>query len=424
MRKRGKEKRLLIALFVVFIITGIMNNTLGCDCSAPQPSACHYCDDGLWYDMCEGDCLYCGPGQHCYPDESVCDDFEICGQSGNCEACREWTAGAGIGGFYEATDAFICDCCPQISVFYDDDSWVDASGSDTPSDTIVYSWSASGGTWEVNNESTFQWTAPPTLGDIVITVTVNDLPASMTDPCPGSTRDDSAPGEITDTATVILPPGCSTGTQSVTLSSSKVAPTECGTIDGCGVTSSPTYNPQISVDALYNQGNWVFSVVAQVGIPSGPCPSNYINIVDGGETAITEDNYCTIVNSFKNSGGCPRIGENRFSNTACVTQHEDSHYTQFQEQLAIEATALMAKDSVSNMAIVCSDPATKTCQAAKTARESAIRNDVQIAYQNAINNADDEEPAISAARACFEAIADNICDHAANENWNSCEHCD
>jgi hypothetical protein len=53
----------------------------------------------------------------------------------------------------------------------------------------------------------------------------------------------------------------------------------------------------------------------------------------------------------------------------------------------------------------------------------AIIADVLTAYNNARNNAGDDERAVAAARECFEGIADKICDHATSEEWESCEHC-
>ncbi|MEK6706087.1 MAG: hypothetical protein AABZ06_09885 [Bdellovibrionota bacterium] len=169
-------------------------------------------------------------------------------------------------------------------------------------------------------------------------------------------------------------------------------------------------NFSYSVNARYDNSQcaWVFDVQASAEAPTGTCSSNYINVVNGNEAGITEDNYDIIVYGFRNLNGCIGTGGNMFSNSVCSAQHEDNHFQQFVQELEDERVKFLTKPSMSDMPIVCGDSSTETCQNAVTARFTAIYTDILIAYATAFDLAHDENKAEEAARECNEGIADIV----------------
>jgi hypothetical protein len=169
-------------------------------------------------------------------------------------------------------------------------------------------------------------------------------------------------------------------------------------------------NFSYSINARYdnNQCAWVFDVQASAEVPTGTCPSNYINVVNGNEAGITKDNYNVIVYGFRYMNGCIRTGGNTYSNSVCSAQHEHNHFEQFVEQLELQRVIFLGNPSMSDMPIVCGDSSTETCQNAKAARFAAIYADILSAYATAYANAHNENEAEAAARECFQGIADIV----------------
>ena len=58
-----------------------------------------------------------------------------------------------------------------------------------------------------SNAPNFNWTEPPCVQEVTIELDVDDVPNSMDDPCPYSSRNDSSK-DFQGTSTVSLPDGC------------------------------------------------------------------------------------------------------------------------------------------------------------------------------------------------------------------------
>ncbi len=284
---------------------------------------------------------------------------------------------------------------------------------------------AGAGTPPYSYDEDFTWTAPPCTGPVSIVLLADDVPDPMQNVCPDSSSERDDPYIVrSGTSTVSLPQGCSTGTKSAIFTASKVAPTPCPKIIECGCIENPR-NHDFVIEAAYNSCKWSFQVTMGADVPCGPCTSNYINIKNGNEPELTEENYCAVVEAFTTDSGCVQWMDDTFSNTECVTMHEDEHYKILEEQLAIHRVIFLSKRSMNDMPIDCSDPDTTTCQAARAARILAIVSDAVDAYDHAFQAmvAEGDERPIQAARPCFTAIADSICDHATSQGWESCDYC-
>jgi hypothetical protein len=222
-----------------------------------------------------------------------------------------------------------------------------------------------------------------------------------------------------------LPLDCSTGTKSAVFNASQVDPTRCDEeISGCGLIEPPE-NVDVDVQAAYNSCKWSFQVTVEADVPCGPCPTKYINIVNGNEPDLTEQNYCPLVENFTTGSGCFQYIFKRFSNTECITEHEDEHFKILKEKLAEQRLIFLGRPSMNDMPIDCSDPDTTTCHAAVIARIAAIDDDAKDAYRDAhlAMLAEGDERPFQVARPCFTKIANLICDHASNQGWESCEYC-
>jgi len=366
------------------------------------------------------------PCDDCYtwnPETEECEwDCGECCEcvDGSCEPCKCWDDGDPISGSITVQNAKLCEEKTHTSSISDTDHWhLGGDGDGYPSDSITYSWSASDGTWDVSNQANFTWTAPACTGPVTITLTADDVPDSMDNPCPGSTRNDSAINK-SGTSTVSLPTGCSTGTKSASLQSQIVGKPNCpsGT---CGATEFT--GASATIEAKYNDCKWVFQVAALADVLSGDCPSNYCNIETGQEAYINEHIYCGIVYRFINTDGCVMLGDFIPSSTPCVEIHEAKHYEVFETTFSNKESWLMNQASMSDMVIDCADLSTTTCQAAVAARRSAIKGDIVTALNAAWAVASDEGPPEEAARPCFTAIADLICSYAQSQGWPSCSYC-
>lgn len=339
--------------------------------------------------------------------------------------------GSEISGSVTVQSAKLCEQKTHTSSISDEDHWVtdcDSVSEGHPSDSITYSWSWSEtpgtnpqtGTFvPPTNQSSVTWQAPPCTGTVNIKLTANDVPNSMDNPCPDSTRDDSSK-DFEETSTVSLPSGCSAGSQTVSLYLIETCCPGCSDPDHCGETWYPTRYSGPDIDADYSDCHWEFSVSDIWSSDSDPCPSNFTEITDGDDPDLNESNYCGIVNIFRNSHRCAKVGGTNYGNASCTEIHEDCHYDFMEGDLeTTEEEWLKAQSSMSNMTIDCSNSATTTCQAAVNARESAILLDLALAYKNAWDymKAQDEQPCYDAAGTCYEDIADSIC---AVWDCNSC----
>jgi len=445
-----KIKSIVILLTYLLLLSSLTVPAIACpppycgECEVLREGECEYncssgqcCDIGIGcvysYD-CSGECTSCSEG-YC---TSECEECEECVDD-ECIPCKCWDTGTVISGSITVQNAKLCEQVTHTSSISDTDHWLlGADSHGYPSDTVTYSWSASDGTPATSTTANFTWTAPTCTGPVTITLTADDVPDSMDNPCPDSTRDDD-PNNFNDVSTVSLPSGCSncSGTPLISLDANVTQDTdkdECDFTCICGA-AGPPENIIVNVATpCYDNCSWKFGVAATADYSFGPCTDNerydnYFNISSVDDPLLTEDNYCDIVDGFdydpaiEGTGeGCPESGDFWYSNTECLWLHEAQHARDFLDNLEDEETALATDPALSDMAIDCTDSGTITCQAAKSAREDAIESAVNEAYFNASADCT-EESAKETAWECFYNLAIEICHHALLQGWAPCDHC-
>ena len=425
-----------------FTACGILISLVTMATVACPPPDCPDCME--WYET-GGYCIMAS-GAECAPDWYYaecceCEDCQIvsygcsgiggcsrgCLSSCNCQYCYCWEPWDGITGTISvANTCVLCDrVMHSVSVLdYDrywypwGSSWYEASAGDT----LTYCWSKTGGTWDsVTNSNSVYWIAPPCIGTVGISVTVDDVPNEAFNGCAGSNRDDDS-RVFSGTVAVTLPAGCTTGTKQAYLSATKVGSTglSCSNPNACGSTMIGWGTVVPAMIAVYNDCSWVFQVVADLDVPCGPCPSHYTEVSWPINTSVvTASNYCGIVNSYWNENGCGT----GYSTSTCVQIHEDNHYSRFYSYLTNDAKQWLLNKPSMTMAIDCSQSYTHTCDSARAARQGTITSDVQMAYWLAWYSSSDEGPAIAAARSCFREYAEQICHEASARGWPSCSYC-
>lgn len=182
----------------------------------------------------------------------------------------------------------------------------------------------------------------------------------------------------------------------------------CDTGD-CGM-AGPAENISTNVNMpCYQSCKWRFGVSATADYCYGPCFFNYFSIEDGSSSYLTLLNYLIIVYDFKWDNGCSHALEISYSNTDCLLIHEQYHLQHFLENLEWEQYILRNDSAFDDMS--CPMEAS-SCQEAYNAREQEIRDAVEEAYRRVSMDCD-ETGAQGAARPCFTAVADSIC-----QNWN------
>jgi len=205
------------------------------------------------------DC-YSWNGSSCVP----CGECYKC-VDGECVACKCWDTGSPIVGSINVQNAKLCEWKQHTSSVSDLDHWFKPGvGEGHPADSLTYSWTASDGTPLDSNAANFAWRAPPCVQEVAITLRVDDVPNSMDDPCPGSSRDDDH-ADFQGTSTVSLPDGCTTGSKGAIFALTKTAVSQaaCDEKKGqdCGLMDNPE-NFSYTVNARYDQCKWVFDVEA------------------------------------------------------------------------------------------------------------------------------------------------------------------
>jgi len=417
-----KIKSIVILLTYLLLLSSLTVPGIACpppycgECEVLREGECEYncssgqcCDIGIGcvysYD-CSGGCTSCSEG-YC---TSECEECEECVDD-ECIPCKCWDTGAVISGSITVQNAKLCEQVTHTSSISDSDHWLlGADSHGYPSDTVTYSWSASDGTPATSNSANFTWTAPNCTGQVNITLTADDVPDSMDNPCPDSTRDDPNTNR-SGTSTVSLPSGCFTGTGGADLSvyETDLVPENCFG-PKCGFTTYGVAGDTLII-AEYDSCNWVFLVGSEQEVRVGPCTNNFFQIDDGDDSDLNEDNFCDIVDEFVNDNGCGGHPVIWYSNAGCIEIHEDKHFEILEFYLALESSELLNKPSMSDMAIDCDDPFTHHCDLAVQCRQEDIENDVADAYYNAFvaMTEDGETEPVAAARPCFQAIADSIC---------------
>ena len=207
-------------------------------------------------------------------------------------------------------------------------------------------------------------------------------------------------------------PTCPPTGLSVTLNVNPIESTHSSQCSGCGSGYCGTGGPPENIDVdipmpCFASCKWKFGVSATADYCYGPCFSGYINIDSGWSTYLTTLNYIYIVESFRYGTGCAGTGGLIYSNTECLWIHESYHLQEFLTNIETEQQNLQYNPALSDMD--CPGEA-DSCQAAYDARAGEIRDAVERAYNNAWNC--NEAGGQMAARPCFTAVADSIC-----ENW-------
>ena len=387
------------------------------------------------------DCIQdsdCPPGQFCINNEckdcrtdSDCLDCQKC-ENNNCVDCKCWDAGSAITGTINVQNAEICECVTHTSNITDIDHWIDGSGNvGYPTDTITYLWWASDGTWLEDRLPSFEWTAPANIGWSIIGLTAGDLPNTMSNPCPSSTRDDQSL-YLADSVDVTLPSGCQecSGNPTITLdprdyNGDYTENPPCCSEGYCGCTG-PAINVQTSVTICYSGGKWKFGASATADLPWGPCVSYFIEISGGNDEDININNFCAIIDCFiydpndeATGTGCCSVGSNVYSNEECIIMHESYHDFDYVNKLGQEETDLAGNPVMSDVIIDCDNPDTIDCADALSSKRDSIEQAIREAYDRASGSCD-EEGARGAAEQCFLSLAASICN--AWLEWE-CEVC-
>jgi hypothetical protein len=397
----------------------------GC-CSGSPPGWCCWCASGVWVCQCtaSGDC---GTGWKCY--------YRCC------SSCNIWDIDQPIG---YAGDIYISpNPCPICwTAWFSNDiedidhylrGWFWPYGTDdfyAPDSLTGYEWSVSPdtGVWQSNRfANRASWQAPPCLGTANVSFKVDDVPDPASDACPtpSSNRDDSGPKTFTDSVEIGLPPGCREGEESVEFLLNEVDPgSRCDAAYGnCGYTVPISPPRENHIDAVYSGCTWVFDIFIIWDVETGICLDVH-DISSGDDSDLTEENYCTIVDSMKNHAGCVCIGLDRYTSYECTAIHEAYHLSRFYELL--EGQEAFVKAGLPKITINCSDSATTTCGEVERQYMSSVAQECETAMRRAWDMVETstEDDAVAAARACFTALAAEICDYASSEDWEACSSCE
>jgi len=354
-------------------------NCLDCD---PNESCCgsiccgDVCCDDVCCDpndtccgdiCCGGECEDCNDGI-CEDDDSKCGECYDC-NDGSCVSCKCWDVNDAISGSITVQDAVLCQQKTHTSSISDTDYWIQGGGgSGTPSDSITsYSWSKSAGTWKSDtNEASVDWQAPACTGTVTITLTADDEPLSMDNPCPDSTRDDD-PNDFNDTSTVSLPSGCSNAGAHDSSIHWNDSQNYSGSIYWGFCLTGPV-NPDPDVDFKYNSCTWEceisnveVSTFVQVGATG--C-SGYVDITQASDVP------CADANLAKSDLYDPNLNDDvgapntKYWIHSAIVAHEEKHrsdWKTFYGQRLAYAISLCESFFVS---IDCEIEYTHTCQGA------------------------------------------------------------
>jgi len=288
---------------------------------------------------------------------------------------------------------YICEDCYFHSDYTDYDYWEDGSGNyEFPLDTLTYNWSATGGTWVegANTQQDFEWTAPPITDFYFVSLTVDDLPDEMDNPCAGSNRDDEEDmyGKWVHT---MLPGGCEVA--SVHDSSIHwLYPDDDYQADltgsGCwGYYGFAAGQLEYDVDLKYNNGFWVCEIsnvkpysVIKVWASNRP---GYANVETASDVPCEPSSepeqaiYDLLDISTSDDIGPP------FSYYWChsaVVVHEEKHRSDWETFYTPELAAAIAKWDGFHVEIDCDEINTIHCLAARDQIIYDIEYDFYIAY--------------------------------------------
>lgn len=303
--------------------------------------------------------------------------------------------GTAISGSITVQDANLCEQVTHTSSISDTDHWAlgcPITSEGNPSDSLTYSWTASDGTPATSTTANFTWTAPPCTGPVTISLTANDEPDSMDNPCPGSTRDDD-PNNFNDVSTVSLPDGCSNaGPHDSSVHWTK--PNDDYWSTTCTIFGD-FYRPYASydVDLKYDNCSWVCEISnleaeTRIRVRSYHSIPGKVSVIDPWDVPCDDamlakgDLHDTNLND---DVGAPRTKYWMYSATC---QHEQKHRSDWKSFYGTELADAVSYAESQNVSIDCADSSTTTCQAARSSKIADINARFNQAYQDAYEQYD------------------------------------
>jgi hypothetical protein len=166
---------------------------------------------------------------------------------------------------------------------------------------------------------------------------------------------------------------------------------------------------------------WVFNISGVIDWQFGICYDNIIEIYDGQDTVITQDNYCQIAWHAENGAAWldPNPSNNYiYANTECIYEHELGHTQCFLSRLndliedPPETFSFPDPINVDCSALSCQD----INEWYSTTTASILQSLFFNAWQYTASYS--EGDAIEAAKECMDSLVAGICAHASMESWS------
>jgi len=260
-----------------------------------------------------------------------------------------------------------------------------------------------------------------------IKLTANDVPNSMDDPCPGSSRDDS-PKDFLGSLTVSLPDGCSECEEYPIVIPSITEDTSCtrcgdGKYGYVRPYNIPLSHPYTLKTPCYLFGAWYpyLESVDTIAEICRSCPDNPQTVVCLGDVeGMTKQEACEQLAKYPND---PLLIEDMFTTgfedncwcRDCVADHEETHlyidWVQNSLQYAIDEFARLC--SLLDINIDCGNPNSVDCATALTEDDkNLLEYEWDRAFWNAwlylYNDPYPEANARAAERDCYQEIIDAL----------------
>jgi len=331
-------------------------------------------------------------------------------------------------------DTCLCNTAQHSVTAWDDDRWKDAvGGEDQESDSLTYSWSKTTGTncqtgtWLTNTTNDWVgWRAPPCIGTVVFSVTVDDVPDPAWYGCDDSDRDDD-PCTFEGVVTVTLPAGCVAGVGGVNSQWLGTVDPNCANSKHCGE-AYPGYQTE-NYEAVYNDCAWEPRFDLWTRMYAGVCYQRFQDWDCNSPGIVNKDNYCTYATAFiyydpcnPDDAGCYAV-----SDADCIAIHEGTHVQEWSDFWDTVPGWLEDRGYLDPLQINCSDSNTITCQAAAAFFESKIDRPLYRHLEEKYNEIGDcyggEYRAREAAETCFHELGYYICRCAEDKGWAQQKPC-
>ena len=343
------------------------------------------------------DCYYwngwsCVPCAACYK----CID-------GDCLACKCWDTGTPIVGSINVQNAKLCEQKTHTSSVSDTDHWFKPGvGEGHPADSLTYSWTASDGEPLTANTANFTWRAPPCVQVVTITLRADDVPNSMDDPCPGSSRDDEYE-DFQGTSTVSLPDGCGyAGPHDSSVH--WINPDDDYVSWTCTVFGEfQRYFATYDVDFKYDDCTWVCEISnvqaktrIAVRAPNSLLPDG-VSVESASDVPCVDANCAKVDlndDDLSDDNGAPRC---KYWCYSAAVAHEEKHRFDWQTFYGDELSHAIALSESCQSNIDCGDPNTISCQSAENYWQQWIGSAFAWAYINAAHEFNDPSTPLNEA---------------------------